>query len=106
MGYRLRSTDRLLEAPAGAFGGGLILMKLKNVFLITLLIVLLSGCATMTFLEVVTPFIEKYGNPSRSELYQTRGYVFRTWTWTEEKLMVTFVKQNNWSWEVDSIYRW
>ena len=85
---------------------------MKKIILFILFLLLMS-CATITFKDVCTPFIEKYGNPTDTELYQASRYTFRTWTWWDKKIKVTFIREEEsvpfssvWNWRVYSIYKW
>ncbi len=85
---------------------------MKKISLLILSLILLSlmfsGCTTMSFKDVVEPFFEKYGPPTDTTQYIGSRYAFRTWTWWDKKIKVTFIvdRRNVNDWKVSSIYEW
>ena len=81
---------------------------MKKIILLILLFSIFAGCATLSFKDVCTPFLEKYGPPTDTTLYIGSRYAFRTWTWWDKKIKVTFIvdRYNINDWKVSSIYEW
>ena len=96
------------------FIGGADMKKIVLVVLFLVLVSLvLSKCEScpesLTFYDVSNSYLRRYGEPSDRSSYRSTGYRSRTWTWWEQKLMVTFVDteyDRYCGWTVESIYRW